>query len=251
MEQIQNIFSYRDMPIRTAIVDSQVWFVAKDVCNVLEITNTSQALIRLDEDERGLISNDTPSGKQQMAHINEAGLYSLVLGSKKPSAREFKRWVTHEVLPSIRKHGAYLTDNVLENALSNPDFMIGLLENLKEEKRLRLELEHQATIDRPKVTYYDTILSTTNAVNISQIANDYGLSGRALNKILKEEKVQRYVGGQWILYQGYKSKGLTKSETITYGVNGATLRTKWTQKGRLFIHELLEKRGINPVIDFK
>lgn len=249
MEQIQKIFSYRDMPIRTATIGSEVWFVAKDVCTVLEIGNTSQALVRLDEDERGLISNDTPSGKQQMAHINEAGLYSLVLGSKKPSAREFKRWVTHEVLPNIRKHGAYMTDSVLEKAIGNPDFMIGLLENLRDEKQRVKELEYKVEADRPKITYYDTILSTTNAVNISQIAEDYGLSPQALNRILKEERVQRYVGKQWLLLQQHKGKGLTKTETVSYGTNCAAHRTKWTQKGRLFIHEILVKRGVEPVND--
>lgn len=249
MEQVQKMFSYRDMPIRTSMVDSQVWFVAKDVCAVLEIGNTSQALVRLDDDERGLIITDTPSGRQQMAHVNEAGLYILVLGSKKPSAREFKRWITHEVLPSIRKHGAYMTDNALENAIANPDFMIGLLESLKEERLAKESLERKVVEYEPKVTYYDSILSSISAINIGQIAEDYGLNARQLNGILKAERVQHQSGGQWILYQAHRNKGLTKSSTIVVGEHKSKLFTRWTQKGRLFIHEILAKRGINPVCD--
>ncbi|MBT2714721.1 phage antirepressor KilAC domain-containing protein [Bacillus sp. ISL-57] len=247
MELVQEMFNYEENAVRTVILNSEVYFVAKDVCDVLEIRNTTDALKRLDSDEVTRFNLGGLAGEVNL--INEPGLYTLVLGSRKPEARQFKRWVTHEVLPSIRKHGAYMTDNVLENAIGNPDFMIGLLENLKEEKQRVKELESKVEADEPKITYYDTILSTTNAVNISQIAEDYGLSPQALNRILKEEKVQRYVGKQWLLLQRHKGKGLTKTETVKYGNNCAAHCTKWTQKGRVFIHAILIERGIMPIND--
>ncbi|NYE07300.1 prophage antirepressor-like protein [Bacillus niacini] len=254
MKQIQKLFNYHENPVRTVVLESDIWFVAKDICDVLEIKNASDALKRLDNDEVTRFNLGGLSGETNL--VNEPGLYSLVLGSRKPEAKQFKRWVTHEVLPTIRKHGAYMTENVLEQAIGNPDFMIGLLSSLKEEKERSkaleaktLELEHEIAVVQPKVTYYDTILSSENAVNIGQIAEDYGLSARHLNQILNEERVQRRVGGQWVLYQQYRNKGLTKSKTFSIGENGARMHTQWTQKGRLFIHELLAEMGIVPVSD--
>lgn len=122
--------------VRAIVCDGEPWFVAADVCKALEIRNPSQALARLDDDEKftTLISNEgAASGTSSMAFVNEPGLYSLVLGSRKPEAKVFKRWVTHEVIPSIRKHGAYLTPEVLEQAVTDPDFMIGLFTALKSE----------------------------------------------------------------------------------------------------------------------
>ncbi|MCA1027826.1 phage antirepressor [Cytobacillus kochii] len=249
MKQVQKLFNYKENPIRTVVSEGNIWFIAKDVCDVLAIGNTSMALRRLDEDEKGVNTIETLGGVQSMTTINEAGLYSLILSSRKPEAKQFRRWVTHEVLPSIRKHGAYMTEDVLDNAIGNPDFMIGLLENLKEERKARELLEHKVSEDLPKVTYYDTILSSNNAVNISQIAEDYGLSGAALNKMLHEEGVQYRRGEQWLLYRDYKNKGYTKSKTISIGNGSAKHHTQWTQKGRVFIHQFLNERGIQPLYD--
>lgn len=102
-------------------MEGEPWFVAADVCKALSIANNRDALSRVDEDEKGVASTDTPGGEQQVAIINEPGLYSLVLGSRKPEARAFKRWITHEVVPTIRRHGAYMTQDVLERAISDPD----------------------------------------------------------------------------------------------------------------------------------
>lgn len=249
MKQVQKLFNYKENPIRTVVSEGNIWFIAKDVCDVLAIGNTSMALRRLDEDEKGVNTIETLGGVQSMTTINEAGLYSLILSSRKPEAKQFRRWVTHEVLPSIRKHGAYMTEDVLDNAIGNPDFMIGLLENLKEERKARELLEHKVSEDLPKVTYYDTILSSNNAVNISQIAEDYGLTGAELNKMLHEEGVQYRRGNQWLLYREHKNNGYTKSKTFTVGNGSAKLHTQWTQRGRLFIHQLLDKRGVQPLYD--
>lgn len=249
MKQVQKLFNYKENPIRTVVSEGNIWFIAKDVCDVLAIGNTSMALRRLDEDEKGVNTIETLGGVQSMTTINEAGLYSLILSSRKPEAKQFRRWVTHEVLPSIRKHGAYMTEDVLDNAIGNPDFMIGLLENLKEERKARELLEHKVSEDLPKVTYYDTILSSNNAVNISQIAEDYGLTGAELNKMLHEVGVQYRRGDQWLLYREHKNNGYTKSKTFTVGNGSAKLHTQWTQRGRLFIHQLLDKRGVQPLYD--
>lgn len=111
------VFNYRGDPVRTAQVDGQIWFLAMDVCRVLELGNVSQAVARLDADEKGIYTTDTPGGPQEMLHVNESGLYSLILTSRKPEARAFKRWVTHEVLPQIRRTGAYLPQSPTEALL--------------------------------------------------------------------------------------------------------------------------------------
>lgn len=247
MNEMQKVFNFGGNDVRTIVKGNEVWFVAKDVCEVLEIRNSRMALQRLDEDEKGVNSIDTLGGTQSISTVNESGLYTLILGSRKPEARQFKRWVTHEVLPTIRKHGAYMTEDVLDQALGNPDFMIGLLENLKQERTMRLQLEQKIELDAPKVSYYDTILESTNAVNVTQIAQDYGLSAQKLNAILAEERVQRRVGNQWVLFSRYMSEGFTKTKTQIYGRGLARMHTRWTQKGRLFIHELLAKKGIYPI----
>ncbi|MCU5519858.1 phage antirepressor [Bacillus cereus] len=135
MNQLQ-IFNNKEFgQVRTVVQGEDVWFVAKDVCNVLEIVNATRSLSRLDEDElHSMKVTDSLGRPQETNVINESGLYSLIMTSRKPQAKAFKKWVTSEVLPTIRKHGAYMTDQVLEQAVTNPDFAIGLLTKLKEEK---------------------------------------------------------------------------------------------------------------------
>lgn len=123
--------------VRAIMRDGEPWFVAADICKALEIANNRDALTRIDDDEKGVALADTLGGKQEVTIVNEPGLYSLVLGSRKPEAKVFKRWVTHEVIPSIRKHGAYLTPEALERAMTDPDFTIGLLTALKSERESR------------------------------------------------------------------------------------------------------------------
>ena len=152
------IFDYRGQKVRTDSKDDAVWFVAADVCRVLDLGNTAMAVERLDADEKGISIIDTPGGNQQMVVVNEAGLYALILTSRKPQAKEFKRWVTHEVLPSIRKRGLYAVDEVLKN----PDLLISALVELKKERaeKKRLELENAVKAQQiaelqPKASYYD------------------------------------------------------------------------------------------------
>ena len=245
--------------IRVIEQNGEPWFVAADVCKALDLGNPTQAISRLDEDELTLISNE---GGREMNYINEPGLYALVLGSRKKEAKTFKRWITHEVVPSIRKHGAYMTEDTLDKMILSPDFGIKLLTALKDEqdKRKALEAENekqrQVIADfEPIRQYLDVILSSTGTMATSQIAADYDITARTLNKILHEEGVQRSVNGQWILYQRHMGKGYTKSETIPItrsdGSPDTKLFTRWTQKGRLMIHEILTKRGIQAVMDRK
>jgi anti-repressor protein len=232
--------------VRVVNQDGEPWFVATDVCKVLEIQNTSQALQRLDEDERSMLN----IGRQGEANVvNEYGLYTLILGSRKESAKQFKRWITHEVIPSIRKTGQYSVDQssyVIEDPIKRAERWI-------EEQKERLMLQQQVLEYKPKVDYVDKILKAKGAVNIGQIAGDYGLSAYALNQILHTERVQYKLGSQWLLYSEHRDKGYTKSDTHMYvkddGSEAVSMHTKWTQKGRLFIHDLLTKRGILPIIE--
>lgn len=188
--------------------------------------------------------------------IPEPIFYLLAMKADNQTAREFQKMVAYDILPSIRKHGMYAIDELLEN----PDIAIQAFTALKEERARNKELTiHNAQLEQkvseyePKAQYVDTILSSPGAVTITQIAADYSLSARALNKILHEERIQHNVGGQWILYKEHMGLGYTKSETIQFersdGKPDSKMQTKWTQKGRLLIHNLLERRGIQANMD--
>ncbi|MGN9012290.1 phage antirepressor [Oliverpabstia intestinalis] len=250
------IFNYEGNTVRTVMKDGNPWWVLKDVCSVLEIGNSRDVMARLDSDEKGVDIIDTPGGKQEVSIINESGLYSVILVSRKPEAKKFKRWVTHEVLPSIRRHGLYATDELL----ANPDFLIQALQELKAERAKNVELtttisiqEQQIAEMKPKASYYDVVLNCKDAVSITTIAKDYGKSGRWFNEYLHNLGVQFRQGKIWLLYQKYAQHGYTTTKTHTYLGNDGTMHSKvhtyWTQKGRLFIYELLKDHGILPLIE--
>lgn len=201
-------------------------------------------------------------GRQRVVNfITEDGLYDVILDSRKSEAKRFRKWVTSEVLPTIRKHGAYMTKDTLERAIAEPDFLIQLATTLKEEKAKRLEAEQQCEVQKQiigemekKVSYLDLILSSTSTMTITQIAQDYGMSGQRMNKLLHGLRIQYKVGDQWILYAEYKDKCYVSSETIHFvtseGIPCTTLNTKWTQKGRLFLYDILKKEGILPKMEW-
>ncbi|PEQ68132.1 phage antirepressor KilAC domain-containing protein [Bacillus cereus] len=260
MKQLQ-VFNNEELgQVRTVVQGEDVWFVAKDVCDILAIKNNRDALNKLDEEEKGVALTDTLGGKQNTSIINESGLYSLIMTSRKPQAKSFKKWVTSEVLPTIRKHGAYMTPNTINALLQDPDLIIGLASQLKQEQQARqvaeqknLMLTQQIAENASKITYLDQILQSQDTVTVSQVAADYGLSAVRLNKILNDEKVQYRVNKQWLLYSKHQNKGYTKSQTVDVthsdGSRSVKMNTRWTQKGRLFIHEILKKRGIIPEMD--
>ena len=253
--------------VRIVQIGNEPWFVGKDIANALGYERDTKAVTdHVDEDDRKNINGKTQSylglelGQRGGWLINESGMYALILSSKLPQAKEFKRWVTHEVLPSIRKHGAYLTDNALEEALTSPDFLIKLATQLKEEKEARLKaeqktIEQEKTIEvlKPKADYTDMILKNNSLVTITQIAKDYGMSGKAMNSKLHEMKIIYNLNGQWLLYSKYQSQGYVHSETFPIkhknGYEDTKMNTKWTQKGRLFLYERLKAQGIIPMIE--
>lgn len=252
MTDLQIFNNDRFGQVRIVPVDGELMFVAKDVCDCLEITKHRDAISRLDSDERGSVKLDTPGGKQDIAAINEYGLYNLVLSSRKPEAKEFKRWITHDVIPAIRKTGSYsmVIPQTLPEALRA---YADEVESHNATKAIVAQQEQQIAEFKPVKDYVDKILSSKSCLSITQIAADYGLSAQELNKILHEAGLQRKVGDQWILYKQHMAKGFTKSETFTFcrsdGRLDSKITTKWTQKGRLEIHSILTKLNIHAVCE--
>lgn len=247
MNELQIFNNEKYGEVRTSIINNEPYFMLADVCRVLEIKNSWDAKNRLNK--KGIDTTEvlTNGGIQRATFINESNLYKLAFTSRKKEAEEFTEWVTSEVLPSIRKHGGYLIPAKIEEVLSNPDTIIKLATELK---KLRTENQMQAqqiAEFKPIKEYVDIILQSTDTVTITQIAADYGLSAKKLNKILNEEKIQHKVNDQWILYSNMMNKGYTKSETIDIERSDGRIETKmhtrWTQKGRLKIHEILTNLG--------
>lgn len=248
--------------VRTVELDGTPWLVGKDVAVALGYSNPRDALAKHvdDEDKNTVAICDGTPGNPNQTIINESGLYSLVLSSKLPGAKRFRRWITSEVLPSIRKHGAYMTEDTLDRMIHSPDFGIKLLTALKEEREKNAALlaeneqQRQVIADfEPVRQYVDTILESTGTLATSQIAADYGLTAKTLNGILHAASIQHKVNGQWILYKKYMGQGLTKSRTINIthsdGRPDTVMQTYWTQKGRMMIHNILTARGIQAVMD--
>ena len=249
-KQLQAFTSDQFGQIRTIENDGQPWFVAADVCAALELANPTVTVSRLDKDEKAKFNLGLSGGPAWC--VNEPGLYSLVLACRKPQARAFKRWITHEVIPAIRKHGLYAISDVAEN----PEMLLAALQALITEKKRGEQLEAQNLAQAqllleasPKLSYYEKVLRAPGAVAISKIAKDYGMSAR-LNKLLHDLGIQYKQGDQWLLYQEHAANGYTKSETGTSKDGHVWMHTKWTQAGRLFLYDLLKNRfGILPVIE--
>lgn len=168
MNELQ-VFNFKGQRVRSVMVDGNPWWVAKDVLEVLGL-DTSHGVRDLEDDEKDLHIMETLGGKQEMTIVSEAGLYSLILRSRKPEAKEFKRWITHEVLPTLRRHGAYMTLEVVEKTLTNPDFIIGLATELKQEQEQRQALQAQAAIDRPKTIFADAVTESKTSILIGDLA---------------------------------------------------------------------------------
>ena len=246
--------------VRVVTENEKPYFNLNDVCEILGLKNPRQVKSRLNPKGVILVDTLTSGGKQQMNFINESNLYKCIFQSDKPEAEAITEWVTGEVLPTIRKTGMYVTDNVWDTIINDPEKLGEVLINygkVKKEKEL-LEEENQIQKQliaeyKPIKEYVDTILSSEDTMTTTQIAADYGFSAYEFNKTLNEQRVVRKVGGQWILYIEHMNKGYTKSETMTVkkkdGTDKVVANTKWTQKGRLFIHNLLENLGIKANMD--
>lgn len=157
--------------IRAIEQDGEPWFVGKDVAEALGYSNSRKALSdHVDEEDKGVTKRDTLGGAQDMTIINESGLYSLVLSSKLPTAKKFKRWVTSEVIPSIRKHGAYLTDQKIEELLISPDTIINLATQIKEEREKNKVLAEEIKVMKPKAQFADAVNASPTASAIGDLA---------------------------------------------------------------------------------
>ncbi|HCX9110128.1 TPA: phage antirepressor [Staphylococcus aureus] len=251
MQALQT-FNFEELPVRTLTVDNEPYFVGKDVAEILGYSNTRDALSKhVDEDDKEILTSRNTTlenlPNRGLTAVNESGLYSLIFSSKLESAKRFKRWVTSDVLPAIRKHGIYATDNVIEQTLKDPDYIITVLTEYKKEKEQNLLLQQEIGELKPKADYVDEILKSTGTLATTQIAADYGISAQKLNKLLHEARLQRKVNKQWVLYSEHMGKSYTDSDTITImrsdGREDTVLQTRWTQKGRLKIHEIMTEFG--------
>ena len=225
--------------IRTCTMDGETYFVGKDVALALGYKNTMDALMRhVDEEDKQTSGFTMGSHRYSMTVVNESGLYSLILSSKLDSARRFKRWVTSEILPAIRKNGHYELEQ----------------RTRKLENRNTL-LEEISAQQKPLTDYARYILSSTQTVTITQIAQDYGFTAVRFNELLKHLHIQHKVGGQWILYAPYLNKGYVQSFSSYFvqadGEVQVKLHTRWTQGGRLFLYEELKKAGVLPLIELE
>lgn len=262
MNEIQIFNNPEFGDVRTMEIDDKPYFCASDVASMLGYVRPADAIA---QHCKGSVKHRvlTNGGEQDMKFIPEGDVYRLIVRSKLPQAEKFESWVFDEVLPSIRKSGLYAPDELL----NNPDLVIQAMTKLKEERlkteklqaeKEMLALENKAKEQvinelRPKLNYLDVILGSKNLLNITQIAKDYGMSGVAMNKILEGLHIQYKQRDQWLLYSKYQSMGYTSSETTSYydtkGQLQTRLATKWTQKGRLFLYEILKKNGTVPTIE--
>ena len=240
--------------VRTVTINGEPWFVGKDVAGILGYQNPQKALRdHIEQEDMTVNEMFTVNGTKGIL-INEAGLYALILSSKLPEAKNFKHWVTSEVLPSIRKTGGYIAgqENMSDDELMAKALMVA--QRTIAERNKLIDAQRQMIGElTPKAQYVDRILDNKGLVTISQIAKDYGMSGNKLNRILSDLKVQYKQSGQWLLYSAHQSKGWTHSKTIDIvrsdGRPDIVMETKWTQKGRLALYALLKSKGILPMIE--
>ena len=218
--------------VRSILIDSDPWFVAADVCKALELEKTNRALSRLDDDEKGAHSVSTPGGRQRMSIISESGLYSLILGSRKPEARAFKRWITHEVIPSIRKHGAYMTDSLLDALEAHPEAVPEYLNRLRSENARNRELTRRLRLALPKAEYYDAFVDPADCTNIRTTAKELGIPEKQFTRYLEEKKY---------LFRDKNRKLFPRAVKKSAGL--FLVRDFYTERGKLGHYTLITPAG--------
>ena len=245
MNQIQIFQNVEFGAIRTMSNEQgEVMFCAKDVCDALEHTNSRRAIAKLvDKGDVTKCYTPTTSGDQLMTFVNESGLYALILSSKLESARRFKHWVTSEVLPSIRKQGGYMVarpDETDEEVLARALEIMQASLMRRDEEIARL---------KPRADYADSVLDSVTCITTTQLAKELGMTAQELNRLLCEMHVQYWQSGQYMLYAEYARLGLAKSRThkrtFKHGIVSTDTYLVWTERGRNFIHQLLDKNLAN------
>ena len=247
--QIQQFHSKEFGSIEILMIGEKLYFPATECAKILGYTNPHKAIA---DHCRYLTKREVPHpqsfGKQILRNfIPEGDLYRLIARSKLPAAERFETWIFDEVLPTIRKHGAYATHDTLDELLRSPKLAEALIKRLESEREKSEGLMELAEEMAPKALYCDMVLQCTNVVPVSLIAKDYGMSAAAFNAMLYDFGVQYPTGGTWLLYQKYAKKGYTHTRTYRVGEKVAALHTCWTQKGRLFLYEFLEEFCIYPL----
>lgn len=224
--------------IRTVNDGGRVLFCGKDVATALGYKDPTNALKLHCKGVANHHPLETPGGIiQQFRFITEGDLYRLVASSKLPAAERFESWVFDEVLPSIRRHGIYAIDEFLEEAIRT----------LRAERLARLAAEQALLEAAPKISYYDVVLKSSPLLTTTEIAKDYGLSAKRLNQVLHAAGVQFKQSGRWFLYAKHAQQGYTQSKTHEYDEGKTRTHMYWTQKGRLFIYDLLKAQGVLPI----
>jgi prophage antirepressor-like protein len=260
MNELQN-FNFEGNEVPVKLVNDQLVFDAETVAKSVGLTTIAKsgnAVVRWNRVRKYLNSPEVEKGD----FITEPQMYRLAIKANNKTAERFQDWVTNEVLPSIRKHGAYLTDEKIEEALLNPDTIISLATKLKNEREKveverngRLIAEQRVEELQPKADYYDQILSNKGVVTVTSIAKNYGMTAPELNKLLNQLGVQYSQSGSWYLYKKYQKNGYTHTIPVPYshrdGRPDIKPQTKWTQKGHIFIYQLLKEHGILPMIEMK
>ena len=250
------VFSYEENEVRTVKKGSDILWILKDVCGILGIEKYRDAAARLDDDEREPVLVDTLGGRQEMIAVTESGLYSIILLSRKPEAKKFKRWVTHEVLPTIRKHGAYVTPAKLEELMNDPDSWIKVLTALKEERSAKERLQLEATENKPKVIFADAVSVSEGTILIGELAKILKGNGIEIGQNRLFEKLRR--DGYLIKRKGTDYNAPTqramdlelfrvKETAITHSDGHVTISktTKVTGKGQQYFINLFLGKGVN------
>ncbi len=229
--------------VRVVTIDDEPWLVGKDVATALGYANPRDALKKHVPDRFKRVSQiATPGGLQDTVVINEAGMYKLVMRSKLPNAEKFSDWTCEEVLPSIRKTGSYISPAADIQQIVTPNFLRRIADELEARDKKIAELQ-------PKADYCERILQSDEALAISIIAQDYGMSAMAMNKLLVKLKIQHRVGNAWVINASYNRNGYTVTRTFEYGAGGSKTHTYWTQKGRFFLYNTLKGVNVLPKIE--